>query len=177
MESDIQNQLRIASETIKAQAEAQERKRQEEEYSKRIDALTRVVSAAYDKSSNYTKLVIAIGYAAFFTVWEKTKYLLSDQQMLWAGLLITISCLFFILWEVIKMTVTGIHENRWYVSIAASPQDFDKVFSVATKNAQRLNIKFIRFWYVALAVILLSGLSGVGILLYSFISQIIKQAL
>lgn len=57
----------------------------------------------YDKTVSYTRIVLAAGYASFFTFWNSTKDDLPRTRMLLAGLFMAISLCVYIFSEVYVM--------------------------------------------------------------------------
>ena len=55
---------------------------------------------AFEYAKSYTNIVVALGYAGFFAVWNLTKEQLSDLIINISATLISISLLSFIIWEV-----------------------------------------------------------------------------
>ncbi len=72
-----------------------------------VDTQVKIVAALYDKSIAYTNLIIIAGYASFFGMWAFTKQYLSPKQVLWSALIMSVSIVTFVFFEVIKMTTTS----------------------------------------------------------------------
>lgn len=68
-----------------------------------VDTQVKIITATFDKSVAYTNIMIAAGYAGYFGLWQFTKDLLSKQQALWSALLVLVSLVSFILFEVAQM--------------------------------------------------------------------------
>ena len=67
------------------------------------EAQEKLLTTSFDKAATYTTVIIFGGYAGFFALWQLSKDYLSKEQALWSALLILISLLSFVLFEVAKM--------------------------------------------------------------------------
>jgi hypothetical protein len=61
------------------------------DFSRMLKELTEFQNTIFDKASTYTKVIIGLGYGAFFTAWSGTKSHLSPRSLLWSALLVTTS--------------------------------------------------------------------------------------
>lgn len=136
------------------------------------DNWSKVFSAHYDKASAYTRIVLTVGYAGFFTTWGFTKHLLSDVEMLASAFSMGISLVAFISWEVFTM----IYGARQLNKLARVLNKLDGGVETRLENfkvAQRKHEMFLTpFWYATLTVSISSGLFAAGIVLWSFYSSL-----
>jgi hypothetical protein len=63
-------------------------------HQEKMDAILKYQTQLYDKASAYTKLIIGLGYAGFFTAWASTRQYLSRWEILWSALFIIVSLVF-----------------------------------------------------------------------------------
>lgn len=77
-----------------------------------IEAQTKVVTASCNSAAAYTNLIMLGGYAGYFGLWQLTREHLSKTQALWVALLILISLLTFIAFEVIKIFLSRERYSR-----------------------------------------------------------------
>jgi hypothetical protein len=111
-----------------------ELRRQQEET---IQILIRIMSASYDKSVSYTNIFMIGGYASFFTVWAKSYEHFSRFYMGLAGVLMFISLLVFIVWELYKMIFYSTYFKDLYKVVEETkPNEFFKKL-----NQQQINEK------------------------------------
>ena len=155
-------------------------KQQQEQMAEKLaEAQQKLVTIAYDKAATYTTVIIFGGYAGFFALWQLTKDFLSKPQALWSALLILISLLSFILFEVVKMIlVTKTTLNR--IAVLKSPEiksDPNKLLQalrdLETVQSSRTG-GFIVLWSVVVAICTVGALGGAGILIYAFITGLTK---
>jgi hypothetical protein len=79
-------------------------KQQQEKLASDIaEAQQKLITVSYDRAASYTTVIIFGGYAGFFAICHLSKEYLSKDQTLWSALLIMISLLSFVLFEVLKM--------------------------------------------------------------------------
>ena len=64
-------------------------------------------SALYDKASTYTKLIMGLGYGGFFTAWSGTKSHLSPRLLIGSALLVTVSLVLFITFEILQTMIAS----------------------------------------------------------------------
>jgi hypothetical protein len=69
------------------------------------DAQIRVLSAVFDKAVAYTNLIMLGGYAGFFGLWQLTSSSLTKTLSMWAALLVFISLVTFVGYEIFKMVI------------------------------------------------------------------------
>ncbi len=68
-----------------------------------VDTLIKIQSAMFSSGQAYTNVVIIGGYAASFTIWSYTRLYLAERAAIWAALLLMISVVTFIGWEIIDV--------------------------------------------------------------------------
>jgi hypothetical protein len=147
---------------------------QQAELEKRIETVVKIMAALYDKAAAYTNLVIIAGYAAFFAVWGNMKGQLGKREMLYAALFMSISLIFFILWETIKMVITSITlKSLRKTVLEATPEHFNTKLVELNKAEARLHVKLMYFWFFVLAVTVGFGLLAGGILINGFLRELI----
>jgi hypothetical protein len=143
-----------------------------------IETQIKILSALYDKAVAYTSVIIFGGYASFFGLWSLTKVYLSPGLARLAALLMLLSVLTFVLFEVFKMVVTSRSLYRQSL-ILSDPKGLNdpsillrrlQDFSQAERKA---SIPFMRVWVVNVAIAVSTGLAAAGILLYCFVSGLI----
>jgi hypothetical protein len=146
----------------------------EQEHEQRIEAIVKIPAGLYEKAVAYTNVIIIAGYAAFFAVWANTKTYLGKRETLWAALLMTVSIIFFVLWETTKMFVTtrGLMKLRNELN-NARPETFVARLDELKNAESRLYLKLLPIWYVVLAVCVISGISADVILINGFLRELI----
>src|SRR5688572_24995575 len=114
MDPETQHHMRSFADAINKTAAAHnklaqevQQRQQEAAAEKMIEALTKIISASYEKAVAYTNVVLVAGYASFFALWSSTKPVLSDSLAIAAALLMTFSATIFVLFELYKMIQTA----------------------------------------------------------------------
>lgn len=149
---------------------------QRENLAKEIaEAQRKIITITFDRAATYTVVVIFGGYAGYFAIWQLSKDYLSRAEALWAALLILVSLLFFVLFEVFKM----VSITRTTIARAALLQRPDvrqdpdrllqelKALDESQHSGSRL---YMAVWAFSAAVSVLGALAGAIILGRAFIS-------
>lgn len=144
-----------------------------------VDTQIKILGALYDKAISYTNLIIVAGYASFFAMWSFTKEYLSPRQALWAALLMSISIVTFVFFEIIKMTVTSrsLLARTKAVSDPAAANDPQRLLTSLREfelQSQRDVVRFGIFWVFALVACVSTAVLAIAILFSGFISSLIQ---
>ena len=133
-----------------------------------LEARKKLLSSSYSKAGAYTNMVLGLGYAGFFGLWALTKEYLTNDQVLWAALLMLISLLTFILFEVYKSFYTS-KSLLGMARAMSDPQNFhQKILQWESEN-QTKTIRFGMIWSSVFWVTVITGIGGALILMYAFI--------
>ena len=143
------------------------------------DTQIKVVTAIFDKAVAYTNLMMVGGYAGFFGLWQLTKDFLSKPQALWAALLMLISLVSFILFEVIKMVFISWSTQKLALVLNSpanrnDPQLMIKQLNELQAIPERISTRFMVFWAITVVIALGTALGGAGVLGFAFISGLLK---
>ena len=159
--------------------QASAKQHQEQLAEKIADAQQKLVTVTYDKAAAYTTIIIFGGYAGFFALWQLTKDFLSKPQALWAALLILVSLIAFVLFEVVKMILVT-RATLSKVKVLNTPEvrsDPQRLLS-ALRDLEAIQSSrtggFIVLWSITVAVCVIGALGGAGILGFAFISGLAK---
>lgn len=136
-----------------------------------IEAMKEVNDAQYDASARYVSVIIVAGYAAFFTMWGSVKENLPRPCILWSGLLMIISIILFVGFEVIKMIFTAISHQR--ILRAAQEAHRSPTPSVIKDVVNQQSRQFLRLWKFVLVPTVVTGFGSAGILVWAFISGLL----
>lgn len=153
-------------------------KEQEMVAQKIIDIQIKIMAASYDKAMAYTRVIIIGGYASYFAMWSFTKEYLSDQQVLWSALTMTLSVVTFVLFEVYGMYVRGRQFLSWHKTlispdVKSDPKKLLARFESFEKDNERLVVKLGRYWIVNVAIAVAAALIAIAILFYGFVVALI----
>lgn len=143
-----------------------------------VEAQIKVMAATYDKSMAYTNLITVAGYASFFGLWQITKEKLDDNVSIWSALLIGISAAVFVLFEVTKnyfqsrniQRLNGIITNP---NIASSATALQQAFNEHNGRVNRQIVFWGYWWHFSWLITVSSGVTAIGLLLWSFVSQLL----
>lgn len=143
------------------------------------EAQQKLLTVAYDKAASYTTVIIFGGYAGFFAIWQLSKQYLSKGQTLWAALLILISLLSFVLFEVLKMVLV----TRMFVAkasvlalpeVQADPQRLLRELKSLEQSQRSHQRSFMVAWALVVATCVSCALGGAAILGYAFIAGLVR---
>ena len=142
------------------------------------DAQVKLMTVLFDKASAYTNLIILGAYAGFFGLWQITKEYLSKPQALWAALLMLISLLFFVVFEIVKMVVIQRSITAKTAALKKpetqqSPAALAKVLGEIDQTHERVNYRFMRYWVFTMVVTVGSGIAATAVLCYAFIAGLL----
>lgn len=150
-------------------------KQQQEKIASQItEAQLKLLTVSYDKAASYTTVIIFGGYAGMFALWQLSKEFLSKEQALWSALLVLVSLLSFVLFEVLKMILVtrSVFKKLAVLRAPGVRGDPQRLLAALTEleESQHAGLGgFLVAWAITVAVALGGALAGAGILGYSFI--------
>ena len=166
--------------TSLAEIAQQVAKLQQEKRAAEITELqNKLITVTYDKAAAYTTVIVFGGYAGFFAIWQLAKDHLSKGQTLWSALLVLVSLLAFVLFEVIKMVIVtrSLFKRAAVLQEPAVQSNPERLVAAlrALDESQHTGAKsFMVLWAITVAVALGGALSGAAILGYAFIVGLAK---
>ena len=132
----------------------------------RKQLILEIATALYDKSIAYTNLILVAGYAAFITVWSSSKDYLSSCQYRSSILLLLFSLLVFVLWEIAKMVMTGLLQQKQAAVVSASPESFWAEMAKLQQFEQSFLLRSMGAWPIVLAFTIVPGVLAIAILMW-----------
>lgn len=148
--------------------ELSERALKEDQERQRAEVI-KVLSALYDKAAAYTNIIMAVGYAGFFTVWSHMKVYMAALDMRVSALCMLTSVTVFVIWEVAKMILTAGSFHGIQNVLKAPPSEFRSRLA-AQEQAERVNyVRIMRWWPLVLFLSIVPALVATCILIVSFI--------
>jgi len=133
------------------------------------------LGASYNHAGNYANAIVGGGYAGFFAIWALTKDRIPSRAMAWAGILIVVSILFFIAFEIIKMVYAKVDLDKQAAALSRPDQYLELL--AAHKSVQaRITLHLQVHWTICFSVSILTGLAAAGIVLSVFIKQLLGCA-
>ncbi len=137
-----------------------------------ISILESINAAQYDQAARYTSVIIVAGYAAFFAMWSSVKDDLSRVCVLWAGVLMMVSIVLFVGFEVSKMILMGIAHQR--VMRAAEGVRAPHLASAIQDVIAVENRRILRLWKWALVPTVVFGFGSAAILGWAFVDGLVE---
>lgn len=169
---------RKISELQKMVGQLVEKERQrtlKEQIERRREATINLVSASYDKAAAYSNLVLAVGYAGFFTVWSNMNEFMSPVQSLVAAASVSVSLTLFVVWEIGQMLSNTRSMHLLRGALDAENKDFEARIDAAQLNADKAHVRVMRFYYPVFVATVLTGLVGPFVLLQVFFGQLLDR--
>lgn len=135
-----------------------------------------IQSATFDKASSYNNIVLTLGYAGFFAIWNMVATHLSFVTNAWIGSLLGLSLLLFIIWTLISsvMMTRQIAERATILGQEFSTQrDFFAAVQEADFSAQKRYFALQKYWPWIFSTTASTGLLAGLILLANLLSVIV----
>ncbi len=130
-----------------------------------LDAFEREVAI----SKSYATVVTGAGYAALLAIWAGLRDHVDKASLLWSAVLISISVVSFVAWEMLKVGLTNVASAKYNQVVAAKFHDVDfeaavgNVRAAASADATALNrYQPISFWLSTV-----TGFSAAGLLAWA----------
>jgi hypothetical protein len=144
-----------------------------------IDAHLKIISAAYDKAVAYTNLIIIAGYATYFGLWQITKGYLTKRQALCSALFMLTSVVCFVMFEVWKgyFSSRSLFELSHIMNDPANQASGTRLLAAFDQHnsvERRRVVRFGRVWHVVMALTVLCGLAGEGVLAWAFLVSLFR---
>jgi hypothetical protein len=146
----------------------------ESAYEQFFNAYLKYLKTVFDIASGYTRIVLGLGYAAFFAIWSATRGHMGKRQVIWSALLILCSLVFYVLFEVSQMLFNAwvFKGTRKRLELALEKLQSElKAHELAVAKA---SVKLYGFWCAAVVLTLVPAIGAIGILLYSFVSTLLR---
>lgn len=152
---------------------------QEQMNSARQAMLERLDRAA-ERSQTYTTVVVFGGYASVLAIWGYTKDILDPWDAYWSGAALITSLLFFVSFEVFKVTVNGsqlLDFSAFLKTEYAPPKFFEEHQRLLSKHL-RFEQNILRpFWIFILILTIVPALGAAAVLLKAYVSGLATGAL
>lgn len=161
----IADQQRALNAKLAADAEEQRKKEQ-------IEFAKKLITASYTSAQAYTNTIIIAAYAAFFTMWSFTRSAANVRLMVISAALMLISIIVFVVFEVVKMTITStlIHRQIKAVESSDAIVKLRAIDEATSKGA----LRFGYYWIFTLVVTMATGLGAAAVMGFAF-AQLLAQ--
>lgn len=142
-----------------------------------IDIQVRIIASAYEKANAYTNLMIIAGYAGFFALWQMTNTYLGKKQTFFSALLMLLSIMIFVLFEIYKAHFSSGLLRRYQQTVQdkenrSSPEILvEKMnqFEAVERNAA---LRFVRLWQFTFWATTITGVAAGLILAAAFVHRL-----
>jgi len=139
-----------------------------------LTELSAIQKSMFDQTSNYTKLVLGLGYAGFFGAWAGARTNLPPVEQVGSALLISLSLFAYIVFEILQagfLSRAAIDLGRTIskpgLQISALQQ-----YQQRTARAQE---RFFRWWSWVFSFSAITGVLGALILIVAFVRFLWKM--
>lgn len=143
------------------------------------DFIVEVQSSAFNHAQTYTTVVIFGGYAGLFTIWSFTAEHLSQTVSFTVALLIGVSLLTFVLFEIFRMVIVA-QDMMELRGLILRPLPPDELFAQRERLAKAQNRRMVRIvlptWVGALVVTVITAIGAAAVMLFNFASGLWPSA-
>lgn len=129
-----------------------------------VDAQKELLDVSMRAASNYTNVIMVVGYAAIFTLWTQTKEQLTVGTSFWVAIFLCASVLAFIAWEVFGMVMRSVVNIRM-ARVVADVSEYTQRLREAVAKQQEFGRKMYKPWVVTVSVAAGCGLAAFLIML------------
>lgn len=146
-----------------------------------VEVQIRVVSGTFDKLVTYTNLLVLAGYATFFGLWQVTKEMIDPRLSMLAAFFTAVSASVFVLFEVFRGYIHSLSlvklDQIILGAAATDAQRLTQAIGEHSKAERVMNARILPVWRVIFLVTVLTGVAGIGILLWAFLSHLLDGIL
>jgi len=128
----------------------------------------RELQTIIDKSSNYSRMVLGLGYGGYFAIWAGTKQYLPPKYVVLSALSLVISSFLFIAFHVLEAGSTSYLSVSFAKVTSADDQARAAKAESFFESSKRIGRFMARVWLPIFALSLLTGVAGVAILVTAF---------
>jgi hypothetical protein len=139
-----------------------------------LKELSNFQAAYVDKASAYTKLVLGLGYAGFFTAWSGTKQHLSPMALIGSALCMTVSLVLYLVYEISQAGVMSYLTAQFAKMPMRSEPEVAEALQTYKAKEQKLTKQFMFIWPTIFLTTAVTGLAGAGILIYAFVAGLFR---
>src|ERR1700681_1011306 len=76
------------------------------------------VTSTFERMQSYSRVIIGLAYAGLLAIWSATKQVLPERLLVWSGLLIVLSILAYVVFEIVQMLLYGWMSWRYADDVA-----------------------------------------------------------
>jgi len=135
-----------------------------------------IQSATFEKASAYNNIVLTLGYAGFFAIWNMVADGLSVPVNTWVGFLLGVSLFTFVIWTLLSSVAT----TRQIASRAKllarefeTQEEFFSSLSLLDGQMRRSALAFQQWWPLVFMFTALTGLGAGSIVMLHLVKNIV----
>ncbi len=136
-----------------------------------------LLDKTYDRASNHINLLMVVGYAGVFSLWNLTEKFLDKSLALVVGILISISLLIFMGWEFYKMLTSSnsILGMSKLVLNNTNPEKFVQDAGEISSNSRDQLKMILTLWPIVICSAGITGFGAMIILLGTYIGASVSH--
>ncbi len=139
----------------------------------RMDQIVKGQVQIFEKAQAYTNVIIAAGYAGSLALWNFAKPNMTPRGVAWTVLLIGISLVAFVTWEITLMIYRATAMAAFGKAVRKQPTDFFRLLDEYNAEQQQRAAKNYILWKVTLAPTILMGYAGALLIIYNAAANIV----
>ena len=144
---------------------------EQRQYDQQLDAMLKVLTTLYSNARSYNNLLIIAGYAVFFAIWGFLRDDISRSASHLALLLMLVSAVVFVLWEVAKMSWTDWRMKRKINAVLPPGDHVARIRRVEEAELSQAAI-FLQFWAPQLIVTVGTGVAAIVVLFWNLVELV-----
>lgn len=144
-----------------------------------IDLLVEMTTVLFDKAAAYTSLVMLGGYAGIFSIWAFVNEGIDPRARLWVALLLMVSIVAFVAYEVYKMIFSAIqtYSLSALLNVPRTPEQMLEAFQ-EHQNRQKQSSSMplqIGIWLLFLGIAVAAAVGALILLGGALVIEILKS--
>lgn len=157
---------------VMAELQAQAQAQMEE---KQVKALIEATTKTFDRATAYANVILVAGYAGAFTIWSFTRQQLPAKAGIAIALALLISLATFVIFEVVKMTITSRISLKSAKILRQEVEYAIKIQAINDiENASATTLMvFAWYWVATMIIAVSSALTALALLAWNFVAVLI----
>jgi hypothetical protein len=137
-----------------------------------IERASKVVTSSYERMQSYSRVIIGLAYAGLLAVWSATKQVLPERLLVASGLLVIISILAYVVFEVGQMLFFT--WMAWRYADAITKKGVALALSEVERREERTRAPLLLSWLIMFVIAAIAGFGAAGILIYAFCRRLLR---
>jgi hypothetical protein len=138
---------------------------------KDIENLSKIISSHFERLQSYSKVVIGLAYAALLAIWTGARQTLSQKQLVGSALLIVISIVLYVAFEIGQMLLYQWMHWKWTQAarVKLPRPALQEYIALEGRIQPRLYLS----WYITFILCVITGFGAACILIYAFCHRLL----